>query len=83
MTKRRKEVAHTMTDAPNTKPVHWSKSSRSAANGNCVETAKIAGRIAVRDSKDPHGPRLSFSHDAWRGFVADVREGRFDAPGGA
>lgn len=72
-----------MFDAPNAIPVRWNKSSRSAANGNCVETAEIGGRIAVRDSKDPEGPRLSLSPDSWRGFVADVRDGFFDTPGGS
>jgi Domain of unknown function (DUF397) len=72
-----------MIDAPDTMPVRWNKSSRSGANGNCVETADIGGQIAVRDSKNPDGPRLSLSHNSWRGFVADVRDGLFDTPGGA
>jgi hypothetical protein len=80
MTTLREEVAHTMSDAPNTEPVRWFKSSRSAANGNCVETAFIDGKIAVRDSKDPEGPMLSFSPGAWSGFVADIHEGHYDQP---
>lgn len=67
-------------DAPGTEHVRWFKSSRSAQNGACVETAAIGGRVAVRDSKDPNGPRLTFSQDAWRDFVVSVREGVFDAP---
>ncbi|MDR7321468.1 hypothetical protein J2S44_001718 [Catenuloplanes niger] len=48
------------------------KSSRSHANGNCVEVAASAGTIAVRDSKDP-GPRLRFAGPAWRAFVARIK----------
>ncbi|MDQ0365743.1 hypothetical protein J2S42_002412 [Catenuloplanes indicus] len=48
------------------------KSSRSHANGNCVEVAADAGTIAVRDSKDP-GPRLRFAGAAWRAFVQRVK----------
>jgi hypothetical protein len=58
----------------------WKKSSHSAANGNCVETAAVDGMLAVRDSKDPHGPFLAFTPSVWRRFVADVRDGRFDPP---
>jgi hypothetical protein len=34
--------------------------------------------VAVRDSKNPDGSRLIFSHDEWRAFVAGVRAGEFD-----
>ena len=49
----------------------WRKSSHSGANGACVEVA-VPGEamIAVRDSKDPQGPALCFSADAWSAFVA-------------
>nr|WP_306826982.1 DUF397 domain-containing protein [Catenuloplanes nepalensis] len=50
----------------------WVKSSRSHANGNCVEVAAGARTIAVRDSKDP-GPRLRFAEPAWRAFVERVK----------
>ena len=51
----------------------WRKSSRCGpTGGNCVEVAAGPGRVAVRDSKDPSGPRLSFSPVAWRRFLAGV-----------
>ena len=31
---------------------------------------------AARDSKDPNGPILRFSADAWRTFLNEVRSGR-------
>lgn len=54
----------------------WRKSSYSGGNGgNCVEAAlNLPGMVAVRDSKDPGGPALAFSAQAWAEFVAQLRE---------
>ncbi|MET8310413.1 DUF397 domain-containing protein [Micromonospora sp. NPDC005173] len=54
----------------------WHKSSRSSGNGgDCVEVAdNLPGIVAVRDSKNPSGPALTFSPAAWRVFVAQVVE---------
>jgi hypothetical protein len=57
----------------------WIKSSRSFANGNCVEAAELAdGQIGVRDSKSPHGPVLRFTPEEWRAFTAGIRNREFD-----
>ena len=48
----------------------WSKSSYSSANGACVEVAQnLPGVVAVRDSKDPDGPKLLISSAEWRTFL--------------
>ncbi|MGE7434090.1 DUF397 domain-containing protein [Kitasatospora sp. NPDC001175] len=58
----------------------WYKSSYSAQANDCVETGRaITGGMAVRDSKDPHGPALAFPADAWSAFVAGIKAGEFPA----
>ncbi|MDQ1721485.1 MAG: hypothetical protein QOI26_1219 [Pseudonocardiales bacterium] len=55
----------------------WRKSGRSDSNGNCVELRDKHGRVEMRDSKDPTGPILGFSHDAFADFIGDMKAGRF------
>ena len=58
------------TDAP------WRKSSYSNGQANCVEAASVrdgSGLVAVRDSKAPASPALTFAPSAWRQFTATLR----------
>lgn len=50
----------------------WRKSTRSSGTGQCVEVAFTGGIVAVRDSKDPAGPALTFEASQWRAFVCAV-----------
>ena len=54
----------------------WRRPARSGSNGNCVEIAATGTAIAVRDSRDPHGPRLAFPPGQWRAFTAALRAQR-------
>ncbi len=60
--------------------VMWRKASYSGNNGGgCVEVARTpAPVVAVRDSKDPDGPKLAFSPADWAAFIRRVKAGRFD-----
>lgn len=60
---------------PESAPV-WRSSGR-CDSGACVEVASVGTKIAVRDSKDPDGPVLLFSHAEWTAFVAAARAGDF------
>jgi hypothetical protein len=54
----------------------WRTSSYSGDNGgNCVEVGAVAPAIAVRDSKDPGGPVLTFTAHAWARFAEQVKAG--------
>ena len=56
----------------------WRTSSYSGSNGGtCVEvTDNLPGMVAVRDSKDPDGPVLTFTRADWSAFVKSFRRTR-------
>jgi hypothetical protein len=57
----------------------WRKSSHSGQEGTeCVEVARVDRAVAVRDSKDPDGPKLAFSRSAWHAFATRVALGSID-----
>ena len=69
----------------------WRKSTFSGDNGgNCVEVAELTSGlestrpghddtlIAVRDSKDPDGPKLLFTPAEWDAFLNGVKANEFD-----
>ncbi|WP_188284756.1 DUF397 domain-containing protein [Streptomyces sp. CBMA29] len=53
----------------------WHKSSYSSSNGgDCVEVAtNCPNAVPVRDSKDPHGPTLTFTPTAWTAFLTTLK----------
>ncbi|MDX3386805.1 DUF397 domain-containing protein [Streptomyces niveiscabiei] len=58
---------------PTAIPLTWVKSSYSGHNGNCVEIATLPdGNRALRDSKLPTGPVLTFPRPSWTAFLRSV-----------
>lgn len=54
----------------------WRKSSRSAAQSNCVE---VRGDLrAFRDSKVPQGSTVVVSAAGYAGFLGALKDGRLD-----
>jgi hypothetical protein len=55
--------------------IQWRKATYSSGNGgNCIEVATVDHTVAVRDSKNPDGPRLAFGRQAWAEFAAEVKD---------
>jgi hypothetical protein len=67
-----------MRATPELNAAQWRKSSYSNGEpgGACVEVVLDSpGTVPVRDSKDPHGPVLTFTPTEWTTFLGAVREG--------
>lgn len=56
----------------------WFKSQRSGQSGGCVETKITDEAVHVRDSKNPDGPTLTFTHHEWAAFLDGANNGEFD-----
>jgi hypothetical protein len=53
----------------------WRKASYSGSTGGqCIEVATLPDGIAVRDSKDPDGPKLQLAPDSFAALLAHVRK---------
>ncbi|MFG3229296.1 DUF397 domain-containing protein [Kitasatospora sp. NPDC048194] len=54
--------------------VQWFKSSYcDNKQFACVEVRREPGAVAVRDSKDPDGPVLTFPGESWALFISMLR----------
>ena len=58
--------------------LRWQKAMQSAGNGACVEVARYGRLVAVRDSKEPNGPALTYTRTEWSAFLDGVKKGEFD-----
>jgi hypothetical protein len=58
--------------------LNWVKAEYSGANGQCIEIASAAGKIAIRDSKDPEGPILVYTSGEFKAFLQGAQNGEFD-----
>jgi len=52
----------------------WRTSTHSGQNGSCIQVAvNQRGIVAVRDSKNPSGPKLIITPGTWGKFTARVK----------
>jgi len=59
--------------------VAWRKSRASNPSGDCIEVAALAsGAVAVRNSRDPHGPALVYTRAEIAAFIRGAKDGEFD-----
>lgn len=53
----------------------WRKSSYTTANGgDCVELNSVSRMVAVRDSKDPDGPKLVVTREAFAALLDEIKQ---------
>ena len=61
---------------PEPELAHWRKSTHSNSSGaECVELAGLPAAVAVRDSKDPEGPKLVLERTTFSAFARGLRDG--------
>ncbi len=59
--------------------VAWRKSRASNPSGDCIEVAALdSGAVAVRNSRDPHGPALVYTRAEIDAFIKGAKDGEFD-----
>lgn len=56
----------------------WRKAQASVGNGQCVELARDGDLIAIRDSKNPAGPVLTYTPAELRAFLDGAKNCEFD-----
>ena len=72
-------IDHNGVSADRLGAVAWRKSQASNPSGDCVEVAPLStGEIAVRNSRDPHGPALIYTRAEIAAFIAGAKDGEFD-----
>ncbi|SEG91158.1 protein of unknown function [Thermomonospora echinospora] len=54
--------------------VAWRKSTHSNNGGDCVEVGGCEHTVAVRDSKNPDGPKLLLTRSQWAALVHAVKD---------
>jgi hypothetical protein len=49
-------------------------SSYTGGGSNCLEAASHQDGVVIRDSKDPSGPTIEFTHPQWARFLEETRQ---------
>ncbi|MQY05600.1 DUF397 domain-containing protein [Actinomadura macrotermitis] len=59
--------------------IEWRKAGSSKIEGECVELSTNATEVTyIRDSKDPHGPRLALRAAGLAALVGRIKSGALD-----
>jgi Domain of unknown function (DUF397) len=69
-----------MVEVPPPSTASWQKSSATKA-GACVQITRTHEYVWVRDSKNPRGSALGFTHEGWAAFLGGVQRDEFDRSG--
>jgi Domain of unknown function (DUF397) len=77
------EKEYGMVDVPQVPaPVSWQRSYASGSeSSDCVEVVSTQGYVWVRDSKNPLGPVLGFTHEEWSAFLIGMQRDEFNRSG--
>jgi hypothetical protein len=46
--------------------------------GTCIQVARAGDIIYLGDSKDPEGPALTSTRQAWQHLIDNIKDNRFD-----
>ncbi|MQY05602.1 DUF397 domain-containing protein [Actinomadura macrotermitis] len=59
--------------------IEWRKANNSRTNNECVElSTNVADVTLIRDSRDPHGPRLTLRPVGLAVLVGRIKSGALD-----
>jgi hypothetical protein len=58
-------------------PTPWLKARASSEAGGCVEMRRCGAAVQVRDSKNPHGPVLSFASGQFAAWLDGADSGEY------
>jgi hypothetical protein len=56
----------------------WIKATASSGGGDCVEMRRHGDAVEVRDSKNPDGPVLRFTHTEFAAWLDGAKQSEFD-----
>ncbi len=59
------------------------RSAERCDSGQCLEIGTLDESVVVRNSADPSGMHVTIRREAWRAFVAGVKNEEFDDIGSA
>lgn len=56
----------------------WQKSTKSGANGQCVEVRRVGNVISVRNSNAPDSGETHYTTGEWEAFLLGAKNNEFE-----